>query len=96
MDKLMYIIKKTFTSMLTQLNKFYYNINLFFKKYKTINKLYEPRLNDKINTNTMLCKKINDIKSSNFKLKNNLEKLSEENRLLEKRISIMQELIFKK
>lgn len=96
MEKFKVIIKKLLISMLAHLNKFYYKINLFFKKYNTINKLYAPKLNEKIKLNSLLYKKANDIKTENLKLNRKTQKISEENIALQKKIALAQELIMKK
>lgn len=96
MDEFKIIIKKQLTSMLAHLNKFYYKINLFLKKYQTINKLYEPKLNEKIGVNSLLCSKIKEIKSTNLKLNKKIKTVEQENIALQKKINLMQELIIRK
>jgi len=96
MDEINILIKKPLTSILALFTKFYYKINLFFNKYKIINKLYEPKIKEKMKINNQLYLKLTNIKSDNSKNIKQIKKIDKENIDLQRKISLMEELILRK
>lgn len=73
-------------------NKIYFLIN----KNLTLNKMYKPIIEEKIDINKKLQETLTTLNNKNKQAENNILKLKKENEVLQSKISIIQNLITKR
>lgn len=76
--------------------EFYNDTKLLINKHSTLNKLYNPIISEKININKCLQEDLKVLKIKNIESKNNILKLQSNNKLLQSKISIIQDVLTKR
>jgi len=89
---LKYIVKKIKLNLISFYNKTRFLINKNF----TLNKMYKPIIEEKININKKLQETLNALVHNNKEAEKNILKLEKENVLLQTKISIIQNLLTKR
>ncbi|WP_291637110.1 hypothetical protein [Clostridium sp.] len=87
-----HIITKTKLYLIQSYNKIYFLINKNF----TLSKMYKPIIKEKMNTNNKLHETLNHLEHKYKEAENVILKLENENKLLQAKISKVQDLITKR
>lgn len=91
-SNLKYICEKTKSYLM----EFYNDIKFLMDKHSTLNKLYNPIISEKAGINKGLQETLKILKNKNIESKNNILKLESKNKLLQSKISIIQDLLTKR
>ncbi|MGV8984488.1 hypothetical protein [Clostridium sp.] len=78
------------------LMEFYNDTKFLIDKHSTLNKLYNPIISEKIDINKGLQETLKILKNKNSESKNNILKLESNNKLLQSKISIIQDFLTKR
>jgi len=78
------------------LMEFYKNILFLINKNSTLSKIYKPIVSEKISTNKYLQEVLKALKHKNSESQNNIFKLENKNKLIQSKISTIQDIITKR
>lgn len=78
------------------INRFYNRLMFIFNKQRTIQKMFKPIVDNKVNINNKLLLELKQIQKENSLVKNKIDSLNISNKALENKISILQELLIKR
>jgi len=76
--------------------QFYNKTSFLINKNVTLNKIYKPIINEKIDTNKKLQYTLKDLDHKNMEAQNNILKQENQNVILQSKISIIQDLLTKR
>ncbi|GLC32071.1 hypothetical protein [Clostridium omnivorum] len=78
------------------INRFYNRLCFIFNKQRTIQEMLKPIVNNKIEINNKLLFELKQIRKENALIENEIGLLDKNNKNLNKKISILQELLLKR
>ncbi|MBU3190666.1 hypothetical protein K9O30_02160 [Clostridium bowmanii] len=91
-SSLKYMCKKNKSYLI----EFYNDTKFLINKHSTLNKLYNPIISEKIDINKSLQETLKILKNKNSESKSNILKLESKNKVIQSKISIIQELLTKR
>ena len=95
MDNFNSYLKKVLNRILLNLNNLYYKSIFILNKQRTLQKMVEPFIEDKIKINASLMQELHRLKLQNTATEKEIQLLSKNNQLLKSKISLIQELLVK-
>lgn len=78
------------------INRFYNRLCFIFNKQRTIQEMLKPIVNNKIDINNKLLSELKQIRKENALIENEIDLLDKNNKNLNNKISILQELLLKR
>lgn len=78
------------------INKLYNRLYFLFNKQRTIQEMFKPIVNNKIDINNNMLLELKQIRKENVIIENKIKFLNKNNKILENKISILQELLIKR
>jgi hypothetical protein len=82
--------------ILFYINRFYNRLMFIFNKQRTIQKMFKPIIDNKVNINNKLLLELKQIRKENDLVENKINSLNRGNKAIENKISILQELLIKR
>ncbi|MFD3156034.1 hypothetical protein ACFIJ5_04115 [Haloimpatiens sp. FM7330] len=86
-------IKTIFSNIYSLSHKFYDKSHFLCNKQKTIEKMYEPIINEKVNTNKNLLLSLDKYKLQNKAVESEIKYLKKENAEFKVKITLLQEML---